>query len=419
MGTPRIRPRSLRRALMLPVLVLVLALPACGRIGPPPEPVTIVFACERGDVAFYEPLAQRFNQENPRITVQVVGMDSRRLERDLDDAGVDVLTAAFSLRNLINSGALLNLDPWISQDDSFAPDDFYPGLLKLYTYEGKTWAIPSGVDPLVMYYNRDLLERYGAPQPAVSWTWEDMLITALTVRDVEAGVYGYAPTFAMLDAMLFAYQHGGHLVDDWNNPVRTTFDDPLVIEALEWYSRLFLDEGVAPTPEEAMRAFGGRELAGVNGVVQGKVALWTGFYSWRGGTSFWPRKWDFRWGMVPLPRDRESATLMSVEALAIASNTQHPQACWQWLAYLSRAMPGRLAPARRSVAGSGEFERLVGAEIAAAVRASLEHALIIPPDAPEILSRVGQPWQRAIEQIVSGEATAEEALRAAQQQVNP
>ncbi|MDI7274504.1 MAG: hypothetical protein QME94_00860, partial [Anaerolineae bacterium] len=199
----------------------------------------------------------------------------------------------------------------------------------------------------------------------------------------------------------------------------TAFDDPLTIDALEWYGRLFRQDGAAPTPEEAMRAFGGGEMAAVNGVVAGKVGLWTGFYTWRGGVTFWPRQWQFRWGMAPLPRDREAATLIGVEALAIASHTRHPETCWQWLVFLSRQTHSRLAPARRSVAESAAFEREVGAEAAAAVRVSLEHALVIPPDAPQLLSRLGQLWERAIEGIISGEVTAEEALREAQRQASP
>ncbi|MDI7276766.1 MAG: extracellular solute-binding protein, partial [Anaerolineae bacterium] len=240
MGTHGTRPRCrLHRPLALLSLALVLLLSACGRGTPTPEPVTIVFACDKADVAYYEPLAQSFHQAHPLVTVKLLAVDGRQLQRGLEEAGVDALSASFSLRDLIRNGALLSLDPWISGDDSFVPEDFYPGLLGLYAYEGKTWAIPAGADPLVMYYNRDLCDLYEVPYPSTAWTWEDFAVTALSLRDPVAGVYGYAPTFAMLDALLFVYQHGGRLVDDWDNPTRTAFYDPLTIDALEWYGRLF------------------------------------------------------------------------------------------------------------------------------------------------------------------------------------
>jgi len=41
------------------------------------------------------------------------------------------------------------------------------------------WAIPAGVDMLVMFYNQDLFDQYDVPYPEVGWTWGDFLDTAL------------------------------------------------------------------------------------------------------------------------------------------------------------------------------------------------------------------------------------------------
>ena len=65
-------------------------------------------------------------------------------------------------------------------------------MLAVYAVEGKTWAIPSGMNPLVVYYNQDLFDQYGVPYPENGWTWDDFLSVALAIRDPEAGVFGYA-----------------------------------------------------------------------------------------------------------------------------------------------------------------------------------------------------------------------------------
>jgi hypothetical protein len=58
------------------------------------------------------------------------------------------------------------------------------------------------------------------------------------------------------DAAHFVYQHGGRLCDDLQAPTYATYDDPLTIEALEWYAALFQEHNVAPTPEQVQQTFG-------------------------------------------------------------------------------------------------------------------------------------------------------------------
>ena len=106
--------------------------------------------------------------------------------------------------------------------------------------------------------------------------------------------------------------------------------------------------------------------------------MWTGMLSERGGGS-WPAEWDIPWGVAPLPRDNRSATLTMVEAFYISSQTPHPDACWQWVSFLSQQIPHRHAPARRSLAESAAYEQQVGDAVASVVRASMEGALILSP----------------------------------------
>jgi len=73
--------------------------------------------------------------------------------------------------------------------------------------EGQLWGIPAGVDLWVMYYNKDLFDRYGIPYPEPKWTWDDFVDTILSVRHVGEGIFG-----CLTDDTLFpfalVYQHG-------------------------------------------------------------------------------------------------------------------------------------------------------------------------------------------------------------------
>jgi multiple sugar transport system substrate-binding protein len=408
-----------RHPVLRPALVVLLALVAlvgCTRATPTPEPVTLIFPHLREDGDYYEPLVQQFQERYPYVTVELRALDWRSLN-DLDGSEGDVFwVTQYSMMRMQQQGLLLDVDSLIEQapaDAAIDADDFYPGLLDALVYEGKTWAIPTGADVMIMYYNRDLFDLYNVPYPQVGWTWDDFLAAAMALRDPGAGIFGYAGREDQSDSVFFIYQHGGKLFDDLRNPTRTTFDDPLTVDALEWYAKLFLQHNVAPTPEQA-REWGARQ--GVyRGIYNGKVGMWMGGLSERGGLA-WQVEWMMNWGAVPLPADVQSATQAQVEGYAISSHTEHREACWRWIAFLTEQVPYRLMPARRSLAESELYEEQVGAEVAAAARASIENAMTVGTETSARLEAPMEVYMRAVGQIVSGEVLPEEAMHAAQQE---
>ena len=391
------------------LLLLFPTLPGCAKAVPPAEPVTIKFAYF-GPAEYYEPVIQEFNASYPDITVELDASGE-------DNADVFIISP-FDLYELLEQGTSLSLDPFIEQDASFDLADFYPGAVGLYTSAGRLWAVPAGVNMMVMYYNRGLFDAYGVPYPRPEWAWDDFLNSALAIRDPEAGVFGYAPIVDFLDPLPFIYQHGGRILDDMLNPTRATYDDPLTIEALQWYADLIHTHNVAPMRSQILdQEFG---LSVPSGVYLGKVGMWASWLTERGGgggaEATWPAEWKMDWGMVPLPRDAQSATVTYLLGYAISAQAAYPEACWQWIAFLSEQAqtPYTLMPARKSVAESTAYKQLVGSDAASVAQASMDNAMMLSP----ALFEFGSPGilGSALDAIVSGRSTAEEALTRAQQE---
>jgi multiple sugar transport system substrate-binding protein len=404
------RARRVRHLALL--FVTLVSLAGCALRGTPtPEPASIGFAFPDVDSQRYQVLLEEFNELYPHITVELRPKRYDMLSGiSAGDADVFV-SSQFALSWLQGENQIRELTPLIEQDQAFDRSDFYPGTMELYTREGEVWAIPAGVDIMVMYTHRDLFEANGVPEPQIGWTWDDFYATTLSLRDPVADVYGYAPSLDLFDPLTFIYQHGGRIFDDLENPTRTAFDDPLTVEALEWYADLHFDENVAPTPEQA-EAFG---RGGVRaGIYRDKVALWTGMLSERGGRG-WPTEWPMRWGVVTLPRDREQATLTLVEGYYISAQTDQPDAAWAWLAFLSGELPNRQTPVRRSLAEGFEYEEQVGPHVAEVARASLDGALLLSPELAEFEDALGL-FEQAYRAIMEQRSTPMEAMNWAQQQ---
>lgn len=390
------------------LLLLIPAITGCAKAGPRDEPVTITFGYD-GSEEYYESLAEAFNEVYPYITVELDAAD------DEDPADVFIISP-FDLSDSLEDGAILALDPFVAQDESFDPTDFYPGAVELCSREGRLWAIPSEANMFVIYYNQDLFDRYGVAYPQAGWTWDDFLDKALALRDEDDEVFGYAILNEFLEPLPFIYQHGGRILDDMQNPTRTTFDDPLTIEAMEWLVALIYDYDVIPSQRQIFDVGGSTE----SGVYRNQVGMWMDFLSARGGgqslEDTWPGEWKFRWGMVPLPRDAYTATPTFVLGYAISAEAGSPDACWKWITFLSQQMqtPYGMTPARRSLTESAEYAQLVGGDVAEIARGAMENALLLSPSLVEFVPPF--IYGQAMSRIINGTSTPQEVLTGAQEQ---
>lgn len=405
--------------IILLTVLIALTLSSCGLASTPtPDPVTILFSFPEVDNDFYEPMAAVFNQENTNITLELNPLPGNALG-NLDPDQTDVIAVdVFNLRGLQRDGGILGLNSVIEKDNSFNMSDFLPGTVDFLAAEGETWAVPVGADMDVMYYNKDLFDQHGLPYPELGWDWDDFLAYALTINDPEGvleKIYGYAGTPGYQDVYSFLYQHGGRLFNDVLSPTEATFNDPLTVEAVEFYADLFHLHGVAPTPTEARRAYGGNQYAVFNAIRNGNIGMWSMSISQRGGYG-WPVEWFVNWGVAPLPRDtHQFAAFFVQEGYAISSGTSSPDECWQWINFLTKQINPRLVPTRRSLVESQVYEQIVGDEVATVVRQSLEFAVPVSLWQWMSLGSAIDSFNDAVEDVVEGRSTPQDALDLAQE----
>ncbi len=388
-------------------MVLTLLLAGCARPTPTPEPAIVRFVHPETESAYYQALAREFEQSHPAIRIQV----STRSYRDLATVGA-ADTDVFAEQNWAQRrerSEILSLDQFMAADKTFDKADFWPAALELCAGAGKTWALPQGVDPLVMLYNRDRFDERRVPYPKPGWTWDDFLNTAVLLSDPQAGIYGYADQ-GSAGWVLFVLQHGGQFFDNWEKPSRATFAGARTAEALQWYADLVHKYHVAPSPEEA-RSAGQSPSAG-------KVGMWMEPYSALADAER-TRPGASRPGIATLPRDKHAITLANVHVLAISAQAKHPQACWEWVSFLSRQVPSRYVPARVSVAQSAEYERIAGSEAAAVARTTMRGTLLTTfPEGSPFVEKAGAALMQAVGEIMAGRVAVREALQHAEEQAN-
>ena len=234
------------------------------------EPVTITFynynlaTASAGADATRELIA-KFEEENPNIKVETVGVPSNeivtRLQADMA-AGQQPDVAQLVFRDLIyiasDLGAIALED--LAGPEAYAAltDGMIPRGLDLGKVEGKTYGLAYTFSTPILYYNADLFREAGLDPDNPPKTWADVKAAGEAIvekTDAEGffpGAYGPADGTFVYQAILMS---NGGKVRDGNT---LTFANPEGIEAMQML-RGMVDSGAharldPSNPSEAMAA---------------------------------------------------------------------------------------------------------------------------------------------------------------------
>jgi sn-glycerol 3-phosphate transport system substrate-binding protein len=203
--------------------------------------------------------AADFNKENPAIKVAPIYAGSYQ------DTIVKALTAhkagtppvasvllSTDTFTLIDEDAVVPIDNFIkTADDKAWLGSFYKAFLLNGQVGGKTWGVPFQRSTIVLYWNKELFKEAGLDPNKAPATWAEMvdMATRLTKKDAAGKVtqYGIQVPSSGFPYWLFqgfTTQNDVILANEAGNQVH--YDDPKVIEALQFWVDLSRKQGVHP-----------------------------------------------------------------------------------------------------------------------------------------------------------------------------
>ena len=414
--------------LVLTFCLLILALPTvgCGSDGlfaPTPEPVTLRVAYRESTVDL-EALANQYHEENPNVTIELVVVDrySNQLRDQIHSGTVDIFRAGLEGLDYVEGGYIVPFDDIQLQDWTKIKDDYYEGVWEGLKVSGQQWGVPAGVDTFVTYASVDHALALDVTLPNGQWDMFEFLDIANSLNypeglpyNTSSRLFGFCsdPTTYSFDPVIFTYLHGGHIVDDLGSPTMATLDEPLTIEATQWYSDLTNRYRVMPDSQEILRRF---SRGGIyEAQIRGNCGLWLGMYSSRGGLDS-PYAWTVQWKMLPLPTDEDPMTLGLVEGYFVTKDCEQRQEALEFVRFLSDhwESSGQFLPPRLSQIESDEYQEAVGEEVAAVFTESSTKLVILPGGLSSALETVGEVYLRAVIEIVQKDLDAGMVLEEAQ-----
>ncbi len=204
-------------------------------------------------------LVSEFQAENPDIQIKAI------YSGNYSDTMTKAMTAlkggnpphlsvilSTEIYTLIDNEAIVSFDELVTTpEEKQWLDSFYPALMENSRTGGKTWSIPFQRSTIVMYYNKDAFRKAGLDPEMPPATWDDMVEMGkkLVAKDdsgkvtqwgIEIPSTGYP--YWMFGAL--CRQNGEVLMNGEGTEVY--FQNPGVVEALEFWKALGYTHEVMP-----------------------------------------------------------------------------------------------------------------------------------------------------------------------------
>lgn len=265
----------------------------------------------------------------------------------------------FAVSEWAARGAFEPLDGFLARDaaahaaDAIVPQDFYrPCWEEVVYHDPRTarsavFGIPDGLDDRALYYNKDFLKRagytdeHGEARPPRTWEELADMDTRLTEHgDPTAPAritrLGFAPNLGNAWLYMYGFNNGGHFLSADGR--RSTFNDPPIVAALEWMTRVYDSLGGA----RQVSAFEtGTQTGDLDPFILGKIAMKIDG-SWYLAETLAQYGETLEYGVAPppAPAARLAAGVARVSWVAgwchaIPSTARHKEAAWELIRFLA------------------------------------------------------------------------------------
>lgn len=337
------------------------------------------------------------------------------------------------------AGWLEPLDAYIADTTLTPPawdfNDFFPNLIEASRWDltpgggigkGHLWALPVNEEAYVIFYRKDLFDRFHVKIPTLYQELYEAAKKLTTVVDGEQ-IYGFAHrgirAWSTVNTGYAAalYSNG---VRDFDDNFRCMINSPKSIELTDLFVRIFKEGGPPGWP-------GYTWYEGKEGFLSGKFAMW--FDANHQAAAFEDPSKSKIAGKVgyllPLPGpDGAIRSGTWIWSLAMNAFSSQKQLAWKWMQWalskdiLQRTVPyENINPTRQSVWNNPETIKFTnwanGEYRRTAELLLLKYASIYWTPNPQF-SRIGDRWAEALQEIYSGTKTTTQALNDAAKDID-
>jgi multiple sugar transport system substrate-binding protein len=365
-------------------------------------------------------LADKFMAANPGITVKMEVTVSNGLPAKVATAlrsgsPPDLIEVQHGwVPEYAQANLVLPLDDVIQDRD-----DYIPAALDYVTWDGKLWGIPYRIETHGVIYNKGAFKTAGLDPEKPPQTWPELIDAAkkLTGKTADGkDQYGFAITGGgefgntVFRSLPFIWMNGGSIISDDMKSV--TVNQPPAVEAVKFYTDFLVTDKTSPPSTLQNDGTANRQL-----FIAGTVAMYqSGQFDI---ASIRKENPDIDIGvmMIPHPEGKDTAAIIGGWSFVIPQDATNPDETRKFVQFLAESdSMGFLTdtfPARKSAMELPRFQD----PILANFKAMLPYGRRVPP--AKNWTKITQAYFDNVQSIMLGEATPQEAMDAAAEEIEP
>ena len=336
------RGTSVRTTLAAATAAVALALTGCagaGAVGGGDGERIVVAIVSNPQMQDAISLQDEFRAAHPGVDVQFVSLPENearaKITASVATGGGEfdvVMISNYETPMWAENGWIENLQPYIERTDGYDAEDFVPSVREALSSDGDMYSVPFYGESSFLAYRADLFAEEGLEMPA-NPTWDEVRELAGELHDPAQdfsgiclrGLAGWGENMAPMTTVLNTFG-GGWFDSDWN----ATLASPESREAIETYIDTLQTYG---QPGAATSGFGDC----LTRFSQGQSAMWydaTSMVSSVEDPASSTVAGDV--GYVPAPvAETESAGWLYSWSLAIPSTSEHKDAAWDFVSWMT------------------------------------------------------------------------------------
>ena len=230
-----------------------------------------------------------------------------------------------------SAGWALPLDRYFAAVEQ---EKFLPATVSANRYRGRIFGVPVFIDTGLLYYRKDLLEKYAIAPPQ---TWNQMVQAAKTIlsREQDRQLVGFSGQFKQYEGLVcnmmeYILSNGGALWDE--KRMISALDQPAALQAV----RFVRDHIIGEISGRGMLAYEEPESLAL--FTQGRAIFHRNWpYAWAIANDPASSKVAGRVGMSPLPGFAvgTGAAALGGWQLGISRYSRNPDLAWRFVAFMT------------------------------------------------------------------------------------
>ena len=351
----------LKKIIIFVCLILGVSLICCGLFGNKKNSKCVIQFASWGsesEISILKPILADFEKENPDIKVEFMHIPQNYFQK------IHLLFASNTAPDVIfinnqylpiyaNAGVLSGMSGYFSQEEL---DQYYRSSLGALSWKAEIFAVPRDVSNLVIFYNKDLFDKYRIPYPRSGWTYEEFIETSEKLTHLPE-VFGISFEEEPLFYLPYLTMFGGWTMEDTLNFFKSDVLNKVNnAKGISLYADLRNKYHVAPLKEESASATMAQMF------LQGRLGM---HLSGRWLVPKYRQEAKFDWDVVEFPRkDKNSQSIVPLDASgwALSKSSAHKQEAVKLIKYLASksssekfTQSGLIVPARIDVGNSEYF----------------------------------------------------------------